>query len=370
MEAIRATYASSLLKGKLTAEQAAERIDRIRPAANLRAIASADLVIEAIFERLDVKLSVFRELDGIMRNGAILATNTSTLNVDDIAAVTRRPEDVVGTHFFSPAHIMRLLEVVRGRKTSADVLASVLSLSRKLNKIGVVVGVCEGFVGNRMIHPYFRESEFLLAEGATPAQVDGALQEFGLPMGPFTMSDLAGNDVRADVERDRALRRPVDERSSGILAKLAAAGRLGQKSGRGWYRYEPGSRIPIADPAIESLFEEEAMRLGIKRRVIEAEEIVKRCLYPLVNEGAAILQEGIALRGSDIDVIYVNGYGFPAYRGGPMYWADNVGLSEIAADIERFNRTLGNHWKLAPLLASAAREGTRLSDLSNVRQTG
>jgi 3-hydroxyacyl-CoA dehydrogenase len=361
VDLISSSYRDTMLKGKLTEGEVAVRVGRIAPLSDLNDIVSADIVIEAVFERMDVKLDLFRKIDRVAREGAILATNTSTLDINEIAAVTHRPQDVVGAHFFSPAHVMRLLEIVRGEKTATAVLATVLDLSRRLNKISAVVGVCEGFVGNRMIHPYFREAEFLLAEGATPADVDGALRNFGLPMGPFAMSDMAGNDLRADVERNRALHRPKDHRHSEILQKVAASGRYGHKSGAGWFRYEAGSRAPIPDPEIEPIFREEAQRLGIERRPISAEEIVKRCLYSLVNEGAEILDEGIALRGGDIDVIYVNGYGWPSSRGGPMFWADTIGLSMIVEDLERFRRVQGPHWKIAPLLERLAQDGGSLA---------
>jgi 3-hydroxyacyl-CoA dehydrogenase len=286
------------------------------------------------------------------------------LDINRIAAETSRPQDVVGTHFFSPANVMRLLEVVRGAQTGKDVLATVRSVARRIAKIPVVVGVCDGFVGNRMIEPYFREAEFLVAEGASPADVDHALTDFGLAMGPFAMADMAGIDVRWDVVKRKAALRVPGERYSALVDRLGEAGRFGQKANAGFYRYEPGSRTPIPDPAIDALFVAEAERQGVRRRAISPEEIVNRCLYALVNEGADILEDGIAARAGDIDVIYVAGYGFPAYRGGPMFWADTVGLPKVHADIERLRRDFGDHWRPSPLLALLAAEGGRFADFS------
>jgi 3-hydroxyacyl-CoA dehydrogenase len=257
---------------------------------------------------------------------------------------------------------MRLLEVVRGEKTATDVLATVLSVARRIGKIPVVVGVCDGFVGNRMIEPYFREAEFLVAEGASPAEVDKALTDFGLAMGPFAMGDMAGIDVRWDIIKRKAASRVPGERYSALVDRLGEAGRFGQKTGAGFYRYEPGSRVPIAEPALDAVFRAEAERQGVKRRTVSAEEIVERCMYALINEGADILEDRIAARSSDIDVIYVAGYGFPAYRGGPMFWADTVGLKKVHADIEKLAHDFGGHWKLSPLLARLAAEGRSFAD--------
>jgi len=298
----------------------------------------------------------------LAKPGAILATNTSMLDINTIAAETGRPQDVVGTHFFSPANVMRLLEIVRGDKTAKDVLATTLSVARRIGKIPVVVGVCDGFVGNRMIEPYFREAEFLVAEGASPAEVDKALTDFGLAMGPFAMSDMAGVDVRWDVAKRRAALRPAGERYSWLVGHLGEAGRFGQKTGAGFYRYEAGSRAPISDPTLDAVFAAEAERQGVKRRAVPAEEIVNRCMYALVNEGADILQEGIAARASDIDVIYVAGYGFPASRGGPMYWADQIGLRKVHADIVKLVHDFGGHWKPSPLLTRLAAERRSFAD--------
>jgi 3-hydroxyacyl-CoA dehydrogenase len=357
---IRGNYANTVAKGKLTQEAMDQRMALLTPTTDIEAVADADIVIEAVFERMDIKLDIFRRLDRLCRPGAILATNTSMLDIDTIAAETGRPQDVVGTHFFSPANVMRLLEIVRGEKTAKDVLATTLSVARRIGKIPVVVGVCDGFVGNRMIEPYFREAEFLVAEGATPAEVDKALTDFGLAMGPFAMSDMAGIDVRWDVAKRRP--RPASERYSGLVGLLGEAGRFGQKTNAGFYRYEPGSRAPIPDPAVDAFIAQEAERQGIQRRAVSAEEIVDRCLYALVNEGADILEEGIAARSSDIDVIYVAGYGFPASRGGPMYWADQIGLKKVNTDIQKLAQDFGGHWKPSPLLARLAAEGRSFAD--------
>jgi 3-hydroxyacyl-CoA dehydrogenase len=359
---IRGNYANSVAKGKLTQAAMDTRMGLLTPTTDIEAVADADIVIEAVFERIDIKLDIFRKLDRLARPGSILATNTSMLDIDRIAAETGRPQDVVGSHFFSPANVMRLLEVVRGEKTAKDVLATVLSVARRIAKIPVVVGVCDGFVGNRMIEPYFREAEFLVAEGAAPADVDRALTDFGLAMGPFAMGDMAGVDVRWDVVKRKAALRPAGERYSALVDRLGEAGRFGQKTNAGFYRYEPGSRVPVSDPALDAVFVAEAERQGVERRTVPAEEIVERCLYALVNEGADILGDGIAAQAGDIDVIYVAGYGFPAYRGGPMYWADTVGLKKIHTDIERLAHDFGAHWKPSPLLARLAAEGRTFAD--------
>jgi 3-hydroxyacyl-CoA dehydrogenase len=363
---IRGNYAGSVSKGRLTQDAMDTRMALLTPTTDIAAVADADIVIEAVFERMDVKLDIFRNLDRLAKPGAILATNTSMLDIDRIAAETGRLQDVVGTHFFSPANVMRLLEVVRGERTGRDVLATVLSVARRIGKIPVVVGVCDGFVGNRMIEPYFREAEFLVAEGASPADVDRALTDFGLAMGPFAMADMAGIDVRWDVVKRKAGLRPPGERYSALVDRLGEAGRFGQKTNAGFYRYEPGSRTPIPDPAIDAQFVAEAARQGVRRRTISAEEIVNRCLCALVNEGADILEEKIAARAGDIDVIYVAGYGFPAYRGGPMFWADIVGLPKIHADIEQLRQEFGDHWRPSPLLARLAAQGSRFSGKSEI----
>jgi 3-hydroxyacyl-CoA dehydrogenase len=316
-------------------------------------------VIEAVYEDMEVKRAVFRELDGLMKPGAILATNTSTLDVDAIAAVTRRPADVVGLHFFSPANVMRLLEVVRGRKTGREVLASVMSLARRLRKVAVVSGVCDGFIGNRMLEQYVRQSLFLVDEGASPAQIDAALTRFGMAMGPFAMYDMAGMDIGYAI-RQRRYREQPHIRYSKIADLVVEAGRLGQKTGKGWYRYEAGSRAPLPDPEIDALIASHRAALGIAPRAIGDEEIVERCLFALVNEGAHLLGEGIAQRASDIDVVYLTGYGFPATRGGPMFFAQNFGLARVLEVMRGFAANPhadAQFWTPAPALVAAAKVG-------------
>src|SRR5712692_3689205 len=326
------------------------RVGLIQGSLDLAEIGTADLVIEAVFEEMEVKKEVFARLDKIAKPGAILATNTSRLDVDEIAAVTKRPRDVLGMHFFSPANVMRLLEVVRADATAPDVLATAMQVGRRLAKIPVLARVCEGFIGNRMLSPYLREANFLLEEGATPQLVDRALYAFGLAMGPFAVGDLAGLDIGWEARKRLAGTRPKNVRYSQIPDRICAMGRFGQKTGAGYYRYEAGNRTPVPDPAIEALIVECAQEAGIARRKISDEEIVDRTMLALVNEGARILEEGIAQRASDIDVIYVYGYGFPAWRGGPMFYADTIGLDKVLARIREFERIHGDLWKPAPLL--------------------
>jgi len=329
----------------------------IKASLSYDAVRDADIVIEAVFEDIDVKKAVFEKLDAIMKRGAILATNTSTLDVNQVAAFTKRPEDVIGTHFFSPANVMRLLEVVRGAKTGKDVLATTMKLAKKLRKVPVVSGVCDGFIGNRMLEQYVRQALFMLDEGALPQQIDGVLQKWGLAMGPFAMYDLAGNDIGWYVRKRRYVESPHIVYSK-IADRLCELGRFGQKTGLGWYRYEAGNRTPVPDPLVEKLIEDYRKEIGITPRKISDEEILQRCLYALANEGAHILGEGIALRASDIDMVYLTGYGLPAYRGGPMFYADSVGLANVLASIERFRKGYqGSVWEPAPLLAKLAAEG-------------
>jgi 3-hydroxyacyl-CoA dehydrogenase len=305
-----------------------------------------------------VKKAVFEQLDEVMKPGAILATNTSTLDVDKIASFTRRPQDVIGTHFFSPANVMKLLEIVRGKATAKDVLATAMALSKKIKKTGVVSGVCDGFIGNRMIDKYARQAQFLLEEGALPAQVDRAMESFGMAMGPFRMSDLAGGDVSWLIRKRRYAEQP-DRKRQVIPDRLCELGRFGQKTSAGWYRYEPGKRDAIPDPIVDELIIAYSREAGIPRRKIGDEEIVQRCVFALVNEGALILEEGIAQRASDIDVVYLAGYGFPPFRGGPMFHADTVGLFNVVRAIERFAKNPHaepEFWKPAPLLKRLAAE--------------
>ncbi len=354
---IRQNYQASVGKGRLAQDAMDARLALIAGATDCAAVAEADIVVEAVFEELPVKRHVFGILDRVCKPGAILATNTSTLDVDAIAAATRRPEDVIGTHFFSPANVMRLLEVVRGAKSSAETIATTMGLSKTLGKVGVLVGVCDGFVGNRMLHPYLREAAFLVEEGAMPQDVDRVICDFGFPMGPFAMSDLAGNDVGWRIRKAKPAGNPGNERYSGTIAdRLCERGRFGQKTGAGWYRYGDG-RIPAPDPEVEALIAATSTELGIERRAISDREILERCLYPLVNEGAKILDEGIALRPGDIDVIWIQGYGFPRYRGGPMFWADTVGLEVVADAMRRFRSEHGEWMTPAPLLERLAAAG-------------
>jgi 3-hydroxyacyl-CoA dehydrogenase len=355
----RRNWEATAKKGRLTADQVEQRVALLKPTLDFNAVGSADIVIEAVYEDMVVKQDVFARLDSVMKRGAILATNTSTLDVDQIAAATSRPQDVIGTHFFSPANVMRLLEVVRGRKTAKDVLATVMQLAKRLKKVGVVSGVCDGFIGNRMLEQYVRQSLFLVDEGASPQQIDAALTKFGMAMGPFTMYDMAGMDIGYAIRQRRYVEKPHITYSR-LADRVVELGRLGQKSGKGWYRYEPGSRTPLPDPEIDMLIEGYRAEIGLRPRRIDDEEIVQRCVYALVNEGARILAEGIALRASDIDVVYLTGYGFPAATGGPMFHAQQTGLPKVVATMKRFAENPHADpafWEPAPLLVTAAAAG-------------
>ena len=361
MQRIRANYEATVKRGRLKPEDMEKRYALIQPSVDLNALRPADIVIEAVFERMDVKQDMFKKLDAVMKPGAILATNTSTLDVNKIADVTKRPQDVIGTHFFSPANVMRLLEVVRGAKTAKDVLATTMKLGKKLKKVPIVSGVCDGFIGNRMLERYTQQAGLLLDEGASPQQVDAALQNWGMAMGPFTMSDMAGNDIGWDIRKRRYYEKP-DMAYSKFADKVCELGRYGQKTGKGFYRYEAGNRKPVVDPEIEQLLEKYRTENGLQTRAITDEEIVERCIFALANEGARILEEGIALRASDVDMVYLTGYGFPAHRGGPMFHADTVGLEEVVAAIEKFQQGYhGEQWQPAPLLVKLAKEGKRFN---------
>ena len=356
---VRKNYEAQVTKGKLTPDKLDKRITLLRPTLDYADLKDADLVIEAVFEEMGVKETVFRKLDAVMKPGAILASNTSTLDLNRIAAFTKRPQDVIGLHFFSPANVMRLLEVVRGEKTAKDVLASVMALGKTIKKTCVVSGVCDGFIGNRMIEQYSRQAGFLLEEGCTPAQVDQALERFGMAMGPFRMGDLAGNDIGWAIRKRRYVERP-DVRYSKTADLLCEMGRYGQKTGAGWYDYKPGKRDAIASPVVVEMIEKHRAAKGITPRKIGDEEIVHRLVFALVNEGAKIVEEGIALRASDIDIVYLTGYGFPVHRGGPMCYADSVGLYNVVAAMQRFAQNPLDDvgfWKPAPLLARLAAEG-------------
>ena len=355
---IRKNYQSSIKRGRLTPEQVDERIARIGLQTGYDAVAAADLIIEAVFEGMDLKKEVFAAVDHFAKPGAVLATNTSTLDIDDIASVTMRPDAVVGLHFFSPAHVMRLVEIVRGSQTSKEVLATAMAVAKRLGKVGVVVRNGAGFVGNRMMFPYMYEAQFLVEEGATPEQVDGVLTRWGMAMGIFAVDDLGGLDVAGRVRHelnqfgDPELRKPL------VADTLIAMNRLGQKTGKGWYRYEAGDRTPIPDAEVVDIIERTATTAGIYRGSKDEQEILERCIYALINEGARVLEEGIASRAADIDVIYLTGYGFPAYRGGPMFYADTVGLSQVYERVAALHRQHGKRWTPAPLLERLAREGS------------
>jgi len=358
---IEGNYDVTRKRGRLTDEEMAARMACISGSVDMAAVSEADLVIEAVFEEMEVKKSVFTELDRLAKDGAILATNTSTLDVDAIAAITKRPEDVLGLHFFSPANVMTLLEVVRAEKTSKDIIATVLDLSKKLGKTGVVVGVCDGFVGNRMLAPYFRQCDFLVEEGALPQDVDRVIETFGFRMGPFRVYDLAGLDISWAIEKRRAETRPAEERFSPLLGRICDLGRYGQKTGAGWYKYEDG-RTAVPDPLIETMLTERSAEMGINRRDISDEEILQRCIYSLINEGAKILEEDLAIRASDIDVIWQHGYGFPRWRGGPMFYADTVGLAEVVKTLDHFHAEWGDKWEPTALLRELADSGSSFKE--------
>lgn len=365
---IRKNYQSSANKGKLTNQDVETRMALLQGSTEYAALSDVDLVIEAVFEKMSVKKEVFAALDNVCKPGAILATNTSTLDINEIADATSRPEDVIGLHFFSPANVMKLLEVVKGQKTSAQAIKTAMLMAKKINKVAVLVGVCFGFVGNRMIEPYGREAGRLLLEGATPEQVDKVLYDFGMPMGPFTMGDMAGLDIGFYVRESRRDKIAHDPSYCVVSDRLVEQGRVGLKSGRGVYLYEPGQRKPIADPDVVALAKQEAIKLGIPQRMIDEKEILERCIFPLINEGAYILEEGIAAKSGDIDVIYVYGYGFPVYRGGPMQYADEIGLKTVYDAMCKYRDELGEyggHWfEPAPLLKRLAEQGKRFADVN------
>jgi 3-hydroxyacyl-CoA dehydrogenase len=359
---IRKNYAASVARSRMTDSQVVRSLALIMPTLSYDRFREADIVVEAVFEEMALKKKTFIELDRVARPDAILASNTSTLDIDQIAAATSRPEQVIGHHFFSPANVMRLLEIVRGKATSPGVIATSMGLARTLGKIGVLVGNCRGFVGNRMFHAYQREAQFLLEEGARVEEVDAALVEFGMAMGPLAVGDLAGLDVGWRIRKEYQHLTPPGERVPLVADRLCEQGHYGQKTGTGWYRYEPGNRTPLPNPDVQTLIETCAREAGIPRRTIGRDEIVERTLYALINEGAKILEEGIALRAVDIDIIYINGYGFPAYRGGPMWYADTVGLAKVAERIRAFEQQHGELWKPAELLARLAAQGRTFAD--------
>jgi 3-hydroxyacyl-CoA dehydrogenase len=346
---IRRNYENTAKKGRLTTAEVEARMANLTGALDLSALCDKDLAIEAVFEDMALKKDIFARLDAIAKRGAILASNTSYLDIDVIAAATKRPEDVLGLHFFSPANVMRLLEIVRGARTSTSVLATAMRVAGRIGKVGVVVGVCRGFVGNRMLAQRQREALKLIVEGATPWDVDRVLVEFGFPMGPFAMSDLAGLDI--------GWSRATSSRST-IREILCEEGRRGQKTGAGFYDYDE-ARNAKPSPLVERIIRDFALAKRVERRAIADAEILERCLYPMINEGAKILEEGKALRASDIDIVWINGYGWPVYRGGPMFYADAVGVSKVLAKMEEFHAAMGDDFTLSPLLARMAREGAR-----------
>jgi len=352
---VRKNYEATASKGRLTAADVDKRMGLIRGTTDFGAIADADIVIEAVFEEMAVKKDVFAKLDKICKADAVLATNTSTLDVNEIAGATARPESVIGMHFFSPANVMKLLEVVRGAKTSKPVIATAMSVGRRIGKVPVLVGVCHGFVGNRMLHQRGKQAERLILEGALPQQVDKVLYDFGFPMGPFAMGDLAGLDVGWRIRKARGERALIADR-------LCELGRFGQKTGAGYYRYEGGDRTPIPDPDVEKIILEVSREQSVQRRPISDQEILERLLYPMVNEGAKILEEKLAIRASDIDVIWVYGYGWPVYRGGPMFWADQVGLKAIKTRMLDMQHRHGDVWQPAALLSRLADAGKAFLD--------
>ncbi|HEY8538200.1 MAG TPA: 3-hydroxyacyl-CoA dehydrogenase NAD-binding domain-containing protein [Steroidobacteraceae bacterium] len=351
LKKIDETYESMVARGRLSAEDKAKRMSLIRPSLDYADLRDVDIVIEAVFENMDLKRKIFEALDKVVKPGAILATNTSTLDIAQIAAATKRPQDVIGTHFFSPANVMPLLEVVRTDETSPTAIRTVMDLAKPLRKTPVLAKVCYGFIGNRMMEGYAREAERMVLEGATPRQVDSALEEWGMAMGILAVFDMAGIDVGVNVHKANASQYPPDPTYYQADFALYEAGRLGQKNGKGYYRYEPGNRTRFDDPEAIAILEARAKALGIEKRTHTKEEILERCLYPLLNEGIRILEEGIALRASDIDVVWTSGYGFPRYRGGPMFYADTIGLKTLLDGILKYQKIFGPmHWQPAPLL--------------------
>ena len=367
---IRKNYTITVQKGKMSQEQMEQRIGLIQGSTDYAEIADVDLVIEAVFENLDLKKEIFARLDGVCKQGAILATNTSYQDVDAIAAATGRPQDVLGLHFFSPANVMKLLEVVRGEKTADDVLATSMAIGKKIGKVCALSRVCYGFIGNRMLGGYGREAQMLLLDGCTPEQVDSTLEEFGMAMGPLAMGDLAGLDVGYKARQART-DLPDDPKLYRMGTLLVEMGRYGQKTGSGFYKYDPETRQRLSDPEVEALIREEAASLGVEQRDISKEEILARCFYPLINEGAKILEEGIAQRPSDIDVVYVFGYAFPVAKGGPMFYADQVGLKNVYDKICEFRDRYGaDYWQPAPLLEKLANEGKTFAQWDQERSNG
>jgi 3-hydroxyacyl-CoA dehydrogenase len=361
---IQKNYANSVKRGRFTQQFVDERLKLIRPTLDFAEFAGLDMVVEAVFENMALKKEVFRELGRVCKPGAILATNTSSLDINEIASATSRPQSVIGTHFFSPANVMRLLEIVRGVGTSKEIIATCMQLSKKLSKVGVLVGNCLGFVGNRMFGPYRREAQFLVEEGASVEEVDNALHEFGMAMGPLATGDLAGLDVGWRIRKENPQLQKPGLRKAFIEDRLCELGRFGQKTGSGWYKYDENRKL-LPDPELANVIRQWTSEAGIPHRQISAQEIVERCIYTLVNEGARILEEGIALRAVDIDIIYLSGYGFPAYRGGPMWYADTIGLKKVYERVREFQNRLGGWWEPAPLLKHLAEQGKTFAEFSS-----
>ncbi len=364
MAIIKRNYQNTVNKGRLSQEKMDQRMALFSTTTDYADIGDADLVIEAVFEKMELKKEIFAKLDAYAKPGAVLASNTSTLSIDEIASATKRSESVIGMHFFSPANVMRLLEVVRGEKSSPETIATAMGIGRKVGKISVLVGNCFGFVGNRMLHGYTGEGTFLLESGALPQQVDGAIYNFGLAMGPFAMGDMAGLDVGWLVRKAKAADRPTNEEYGGTIPdRICELGRFGQKTAGGYYDYKEGDRTPIPNPEVQAIIEQVSKDKNITRTDFDDDEIIKRALYPLINIGAQILDEGMAMRPSDIDIIYINGYGFPAHKGGPMHWADAIGLDKVLADMKRFHAELGERWRPAPLLEKLVADGKSFAEL-------
>ncbi|MBV1905472.1 MAG: enoyl-CoA hydratase/isomerase family protein [Pseudomonadales bacterium] len=362
IKVIEGNYARTVKKGRLSQSLMDERMALISGTDDFDSLGSADVVVEAVYENLDLKKEIFLKLDMVMKPGAILATNTSGLDVDAIADVTARPESVVGMHFFSPANVMRLLEVVRGAKSSNSTLATAMGLGKQLGKVAVMAGNCPGFIGNRMLAGYTRQAALMILEGALPAQVDKVLYDFGMPMGPFAMNDMVGLDLGW---RARKMSGGSNEVTVRIPDALCELGRYGQKNGKGYYLYKEGDRTPLPDPAADKVIADVCSELGLEQREFSDEEILKRCIYPLINIGAKILEEGMAQRPTDIDTVYLNGYGFPSYTGGPMWYADQIGLDHILADLEAFQQQLGDAWKPSELIRRLVKEGKNFASLED-----
>ena len=363
MAKVEKNYAATVSKGRLSQADMDTRMGLITGTTNYEDLGSADIVIEAVFEEMDLKKEIFGTLDRVMKEGAVLATNTSTLDIDEIASATKRPADVIGTHFFSPANVMKLMENVRGKDTAKDVIATVMDLGKRIQKIPVLVGNCDGFVGNRMYHRYTRQAYFLLEEGALPQQVDKVFLDFGFAMGPMAVGDLAGLDVSYLVRQRQVKFKKPDERWPVVADRVVEAGRKGQKTMSGWYKYEEGSRKPIPDPEVEALIKSVSEELGFERREITDQEIHERCFYALINEGAKILDEGMAQRASDIDIVWTNGYGFPIAKGGPMFHADQVGAAHVYERLAHWAKVASPALEPAPLLEKLARDGGKFADL-------